>query len=263
MPGRIRLLIAVFCALGLMQVDRHLGLTAPLRQGLSVLLHPVVELLQLPRDAAFAVAEALQSNSSLQAELDSLRQQQLEATAMRLRLTTLETENENLRSLQGLQASLARAGVVAEFQAAQRDPFAHRILIGKGSEQGISVGDPVISSDGVIGQVSRSHPLTAEVRLLSDEQMFVPVLLPRAGIRAIAQGMGTQDGFELQYVNLAADIRIGDQIVSSGLDGRYPAGLPVGEVVSIIPGREGQFPRVLGRPAASVAIHQQMLVLRK
>lgn len=263
MPDRIRLLIAVFCALGLMQIDRHLTITGPLRQGLSVLLHPIVELLQLPRDAALALAESLHTSSELRSEVETLRAEQLETASMRLRLKTLEVENENLRGLQALQTRLAREGVVAEFQSAQRDPFAHRIVVGKGSEHGLSVGDPVISSDGVIGQVSRALPLTSEVRLLSDEQMMVPVFLPRAGVRAISQGLGTQDGFELQYVNLSADIRVGDIVVSSGLDGRYPAGLPVGEVISIIPGREGQFPRVLARPAASVAMHQQMLVLRK
>jgi rod shape-determining protein MreC len=119
----------------------------------------------------------------------------------------------------------------------------------------------VISAAGVIGQVSRVYPLSAEVRLLSDDQLRVPVVLPRTSIRALTQGLGSQDGFEVQYVNLAAEIQIGDDVLSSGLDGLYPAGLPVGKVTAIIPGREGQFPRVLARPMATIGLQQQVLIL--
>ncbi len=260
--GRSRLFIAVLCSVGLMQIDRHLELTSPLRQGLSVLLHPIVELLQLPRDMTHVVLSAVRSAHEMQREIDDLKQKQVADAARLVGLARLEAENASLRGLLELRARINKPTVVAEFQAAQRDPFANRIIINQGTDRGLTVGDPVLSSDGVIGQVSRAYPLTSEVRLVSDEQLIVPVFLPRVGVRAIAQGLGGQDTFELQYVNLAADIHVGDKIITSGLDGRYPPGLPVGEVISIIPGREGQFPRVLAKPAVSIADHQQLLVIR-
>ncbi|MGA0881730.1 MAG: rod shape-determining protein MreC, partial [Burkholderiaceae bacterium] len=259
--GRIRLFIAVFSALGLMQLDHQARLTEPLRQGLSVLLYPLEQAAILPRDLAVWGWETLQGIEALRTQVDALEQTQSEQAAASLLWSQLQAENQNLRALLNLKQANATQGVVAQFVSARRDPLAQQVVLNQGTDAGVQVGSPVISAAGVIGQVSRVYPLSAEVRLLSDDQLRVPVVLPRTSIRALTQGLGSQDGFEVQYVNLAAEIQIGDDVLSSGLDGLYPAGLPVGKVTAIIPGREGQFPRVLARPMATIGLQQQVLIL--
>ncbi|CAM8620703.1 MreC Cell shape-determining protein [Burkholderiales bacterium] len=259
--GRIRLFIAIFSALGLMQLDHQARLTEPLRQGLSVLLYPLEQAAILPRDLAVWGWETLQGIEALRDRVAVLEQSQAERAASALLWAQLQAENQNLRTLLSLKQANPAQGVVAQFVSARRDPLAQQVVLNQGGDAGIQIGSPVMSASGVIGQVSRVYPLSSEVRLLSDDQLRVPVVLPRTGIRALTQGLGSQDGFEVQYVNLAAEIQIGDDVLSSGLDGLYPAGLPVGKVTAIIPGREGQFPRVLARPMATIGLQQQVLIL--
>lgn len=259
--GRIRLLVAIFSSLGLMQLDHQAGLTEPLRKGLSVLLYPLEQAALLPRDLALWTWGTLSGMEALRDRLTALEQLQAEQSATLLLSSQLQAENENLRGLLQLKAALKPQGVTAEFVSARRDPLANKVVLNQGSDAGVQVGSPVISASGVIGQVSRVYPLSAEVRLLSDDQLRVPVVLPRTGVRALTEGQGSQDGFEVQYVNLAAEIQIGDDVLSSGLDGIYPPGLPVGKVTAIIPGREGQFPLVLARPIATIGLQHQVLIL--
>ncbi|MEY4014636.1 MAG: hypothetical protein RLZZ290_1500 [Pseudomonadota bacterium] len=259
--GRIRLFIAVFSALGLMQLDHQARLTEPLRQGLSVLLYPLEQAAILPRDLAVWGWETIQGIEALRVRVGALEQTQSEQAATTLLWSQLQAENQNLRALLNLKQANPGYGVVAEFVSARRDPLAQQVVLNQGADAGVQVGSPVLSAAGVIGQVSRVYPLSAEVRLLSDDQLRVPVVLARTGIRALTQGLGSHDGFEVQYVNLAAEIQIGDEVLSSGLDGLYPAGLPVGKVTAIIPGREGQFPRVLARPMATIGLQHQVLIL--
>jgi len=259
--GRIRLFIAVFSALGLMQLDHQARLTEPLRQGLSVLLYPLEQAAILPRDLAVWGWETIRGIEALRARVATLEQTQSEMAATTLLWSQLQAENQNLRALLNLKQTNPGYGVVAEFVSARRDPLAQQVVLNQGADAGVRIGSPVISAVGVIGQVSRVYPLSAEVRLLSDDQLRVPVVLPRTGIRALTQGLGGHDGFEVQYVNLAAEIQIGDEVLSSGLDGLYPTGLPIGKVTAIIPGREGQFPRVLARPMATIGLQHQVLIL--
>jgi rod shape-determining protein MreC len=228
---------------------------------LSVLLYPLEQAAILPRDLAVWGWETLQGIEALRDRVAVLEQSQSEQAASALLWAQLQAENQNLRTLLSLKQAYPAQGVVAQFVSARRDPLAQQVVLNQGADAGVQIGSPVMSASGVIGQVSRVYPLSSEVRLLSDDQLRVPVVLPRTGIRALTQGLGSQDGFEVQYVNLAAEIQIGDDVLSSGLDGLYPAGLPVGKVTAIIPGREGQFPRVLARPMATIGLQQQVLIL--
>jgi rod shape-determining protein MreC len=244
-----------------MQLDRRFEIATPLRQGVSVILYPVTEALLMPRDFAYWAGERLQSVSELANEVDRLRDEETNNAQTLLLVNQLRSDNENLRALLNLKSAAFPESRAGEVRASLKDGLARRVLINLGLDQGLSVGDPVINSDGVIGQVSRVFPLTSEIRLLSDEQLFVPVFLPRSGVRGITQGNGQADEFRVRYVNLAAELEEGDEIVTSGLDGLYPAGLPVGRVSVVVPAAQGQFPTVTAIPTASVARHKEVLVI--
>lgn len=258
---KVRLVLAVGLAIGLMQADYSLQVSKPLRQGLSAVLHPLSDLLSIPVVAASGFLDRASRLSSLAAEAEELRRIELLNTAALLEAEQLRQENASLRSLLGLQARLPLRSIAAEVQGHQRDPASHRILITRGQDSTLAEGQPVMTPDGLIGQVSRVLPLSAEVRLITDSQFSMPVLLPRTGTSAITRGTGTFGRFDLQYVNIEADIRAGDLVVTSGLDGIYPPGLPVGVVASVSQPRLGKFPQVVVQPAASLSKQRQVLVL--
>jgi rod shape-determining protein MreC len=226
LSARIKLFIALAAATLLMQLDSEVNIAKPLRQGLSVVLYPIVEALLVPRDFALWLTDRLKTVAELADEVDRMREEQLRNAATLLLADQVQTENQNLRALMEIRQQEGMPGLVAKVRAGLQDSLSRKVLIDKGLEHQVSIGDPVINSQGVVGQVSRVFPLTSEVRLLSDEQLMVPVFLPSAGIRAISQGLGQQDGFQIRFVNLAAQIKEGDPIVTSGLDGLYPPAWP-------------------------------------
>ena len=263
LSARIKLFIALAAAALLMQLDSEVNIAKPLRQGLSVVLYPIVEALLVPRDFALWLTGRLKTVAELADEVDRMREEQLRNAATLLLADQVQTENQNLRELLEIRQQGSLPSVVAKVRSGLQDSLSRKVLIDKGLEHQISIGDPVINSQGVVGQVSRVFPLTSEVRLLSDEQLMVPVFLPSAGIRGISQGLGQQDGFQIRFVNLAAQIKEGDLIVTSGLDGLYPAGLAVGEIALVVGAPQGQFPTVIAKPVASVARQKDVLVIRR
>jgi len=149
----------------------------------------------------------------------------------------------------------------AEVIYAGRDPYAHRIFIDRGATHGVRPGSPVADESGVLGQVTRVHPLLSEVTLLTNPDQAIPVQVLRSGLRTVAFGGGASGLLELRYISDVAEIQNGDRLVTSGIDGTYPAGLPVASVVRIERDAEHAFARILCRPAAGVDRGRYVLVL--
>jgi rod shape-determining protein MreC len=151
--------------------------------------------------------------------------------------------------------------VPAEIAYDTRDPFTQKVIIDHGSGAGIQPGAPVVNENGVIGQVTRVYPLQAEVTLLTDKDQALPVQLVRTGIRSVIYGTPGGDGLDLRFVPISADVKVGDQLVTSGLDGVFPAGLPVARVVRVDRKTDTAFTRVLCEPVSPIHGERQVLVL--
>jgi len=149
----------------------------------------------------------------------------------------------------------------AEVLYLSRDPYAHRLFIDRGSVQGIRAGSPVADDTGVIGQVTRVHPLLSEVTLLTNPDQAIPIQVVRNGLRAIAFGGGASGMIELRYMPANAEVQDGDRLVTSGIDGTYPAGLAVATVVRVERDQEHSFARVICKPAAGIERGRYVLVL--
>ena len=119
----------------------------------------------------------------------------------------------------------------------------------------------MVDPQGVVGQVTRVFPLSAELTLVTDRNMTIPVQVQRNGLRAIASGGPDPGRMELRYMSVNADLKEGDTVVTSGLDSLYPAGLPVGRIVTVDRGRTGNFARVVVEPVAGVDRSRLLLVL--
>src|SRR2546430_4336832 len=149
----------------------------------------------------------------------------------------------------------------AEILYAGRDPYSHKVFIDRGGRHGVRPGSPVADDTGVVGQVTRVHALLSEVTLLTDPDQAIPVQVLRNSLRAVAFGGGNSGMLELRFMPANAEIQNGDRLVTSGIDGTYPAGLPVATVVEIERDAEHTFARVICRPAAGVERRLLLLAL--
>jgi rod shape-determining protein MreC len=173
----------------------------------------------------------------------------------------LAAENAHLRALLQLSQRSTTESLPTEIQYDTRDPFTQKVVIGRGAQQGIQDGSPVVNEDGVIGQVTRVFPLQAEVTLLTDKDQAVPVQIVRTGLRSVIYGTPKGDTLDLRFVPISADVQTGDELVTSGLDGVYPPGLPVAKVVRVDKQADTAFARVVCLPVAPVRGARQLLVL--
>lgn len=247
-------------SLGLLVADLRLHTLEWARSAAATLLLPAQRVATMPVAGIWDLGGYLSGMSSLKSENESLRQDKLAQSNLLLRQQHLEQENLQLRALLDMKARQPAEGRLAEIVYSARDPFTRRVVIDKGSQAGIENGQAVIDDIGVIGQVTRTYPLTSEVTLLTDKDQAIPVQVQRNGLRAILAGAGA-GAMELRFLAPNADVQIGDTLVTSGLDGIYLPGLPVAKVVAIDRDNSFSFARIACQPLAGVERHGLVLVL--
>ncbi|RTL19032.1 MAG: rod shape-determining protein MreC [Burkholderiales bacterium] len=249
-------------ALLLMVADARFKLMQPARAALALVLHPVQRLLLTPVDAWDRAADYLRGAQRAMAAED-LARRQLAAQAERLsRAEALQAENDRLRKLLALQPALTVPAITAEVLFEAPDPFSRRVVIDRGATQGVAAGSPVINEAGVLGQVTRVYPLSSEVTLLTDKDAAIPLLNARTQMRNAAAGRADGSGMELRFLAANADVKVGDLMTTSGLDGVYPPGLPVAKVALVERRGDSSFAQVQLAPIAQPDSARHVLVLQ-
>lgn len=258
--------LMVFCALSLalMVADARLHLTAPLRQTLATVLYPVQLVLLQPLRWLSDSADYLEKLETAQSAAHAA---EAKITAMSLQAhqaTQLEQENQALRGLLGLRERLPVPAQAAEVVYESPDNYSRRIILDRGQVAGIVPGSPVLDAAGVLGQVVRVQPFTSEVRLLVDHDQAIPIEVARTGVRGVMYGLASNfanDTVELRYLPSDSDVLPGDSLVTSGLDGIYPAGLPVATVTAVEHQGATAFLRIDSQPVARMQGVRHVLVL--
>lgn len=259
--ARARLAFFSLLASVLIIIDAQVNALDVIRNGVEVLLYPVQRVMLWPRNLAEGVASYFVTNRTLAGENAALREQAV-AQGLRVQETEqLREDNQQLRRLAGLHERLAVPAQVVQALYESRDPFSHRIVIDRGSRDGMRAGGPVIDELGVVGQVTRVFPMSAEVTLITDKEQSLPVQIVRNGLHAVAFGGSEAATLELRFLPANVEIENGDAVVTSGLDGVYPPGLPVATVARIDRDVKDQFARVVLKPVAGVSKSRLLLVL--
>ena len=238
----------------LMFGDKQLQFTKPIRAGLSTLIMPVQWLVLQPGQVASSVGDYFQNLEQAQKDLQALQLKQLQQSTRAQQVEQLLIENQNLRQLLDLKNTVATPSQVAEILFDVPDPYNQRIVIDKGQTKEVVMGSPVIDAGGVIGQVTRVYPLTAEVTLLTDRDQSIPVMNSRTGARNISSGniLSGTPLIELKFVPASADVKEGDLLTTSGIDGVYPAGLQVARISHIERRVDISFARIHATPLAEL-----------
>ena len=251
-------------SLFLMVADARFHVTQPIRAAIATALYPVQWLAMQPVHAVkigndyFSGVRQAQSESEEAGKrlaLQSLRAGQVEQ---------LTQENNRLRKLLALREQLAIPVMAAEVLYDAADPYTRKVIIDKGQLQGVDLGSPVLDESGVLGQVTRVHPLVSEVTLLVDRDLAIPVLNVRTGARSVAYGdpSETGRGLELRFMGSNADVQAGDLLTTSGVDGVYPPGLPVATVSRIERRAESAFAKIYCQPKAIVTGARHVIVVK-
>jgi rod shape-determining protein MreC len=249
-------------ALLLMVADARFKLMQPARAGLALVLHPVQRLLLTPVVAWETLGDYLRGTERAMAAEDQAKRQ-LTAQAERFsRAEALQAENDRLRKLLDLRPAVTVPSIAAEVLFEAPDPFSRRVVIDRGAAQGVAAGSPVINEAGVLGQVTRVYPLSAEVTLLTDREAAIPLLNARTQMRNAAAGRADGSGMELRFLAANADIKVGDLMTTSGLDGVYPPGLPVAQVTVVERRGDSSFAQVLLKPIAQPDSARHVLILQ-
>jgi rod shape-determining protein MreC len=257
----VRLFFFATLSLALLVIDARFRYVEGLRSWLALAAYPLQRAALLPFEVGERVAGYFSTQARLVSENERLRAKALEYSQDAQRFQAAQAEAAELRRIINAGERLDLKTIPAEVLYASRDPYAHKIFIDRGQVQNIKPGSPVVDETGVIGQVTRVHPFVSEVTLLTNPDQAVPVQVVRNGLRAIAFGGGASGMLELRFTAANAEVQNGDQLVTSGIDGTYPSGLPVATVVHIERDADHTFARVLCRPAAGVDRGRYVLVV--
>lgn len=247
----------------LMVADLRLSLTQPLRSAIATALYPLQWVVIQPVQGMRAIGQYFDSLQSAQSLAAASQRQLLELTIRAGQVEQLTLENQRLRSLMELRDRLTTSSTAAQVLYDAADPYARRVIVDKGLAHGVVAGSPVLDESGVLGQVTRVHPLVSEVTLLTDRDQAIPVLNTRTGVRSVAYGQpGTSTHeLELRFMAGNADVAEGDLLSTSGIDGVYPPGLPVARVSQVERQAESAFARVLCTPSAQIGSATHVLLL--
>jgi rod shape-determining protein MreC len=255
-----RLLIWLLVGAACVALDTRYHALEGLRSGFSLLLQPAREFMRAPVDVAAELGGFFTRHRLLQKERDALLSERAELAIRLNTASELARENAELRTLMQLQARPGQQTVHAAQLYQGHNWFAQRITLDQGGSAGLRSGLPVVDAAGLVGQVSRVYPASSEVTLVSSPEQLTPVFIERTGQRGLAAGSG-RGQVELRYMPAQTDIRVGDRLLTSGIDRVYPAGIPVARVTRVSRSQTSPYLRVDCLPLAGLDRSRAVLVM--
>lgn len=255
-------LFLIVLSVSTMVVDHRFSHLEPLRSGISILISPLRYLVSLPAQSGAWVSEWFKTHNTLVEENRKLQERERLLNARLQKTEVLLEENTRLRQLLSSSRKVADDVIVAELLSVDQNPYRQLIELNKGSLDSIHDGQAVIDAHGVMGQVIHVTPNSATVMLISDPQHAIPVQFISSGLRSVAFGNGSTQQLELRFLPATADIKVGDELVTSGLGGRFPADYPVATVTAINLDKTRGFVSALAQPKARLDSSREVLVIQ-
>src|SRR3990167_7145201 len=257
----VRLVFFAVLSLLLLFVDARFRYLESTRSALSVLVAPLQQLATMPSILWQQTSSFFVTQHKLLNENKLLHQRHQRDAAQLSQFQAVQQENQQLRNLLALAQRSEFTAQLAEIVYAERDVFKRRVLINKGANGDVRIGQVVMDDVGIVGQVTRVYPWLSAVTLITEKDHAVPVQVLRNGLRTIVFGAGDTSQLSLRYMPVSSDIQTGDMLVTSGIDGIYPPGIPVARVEKIERDAAYPFARITCLPVAGVDSHRHLLIL--
>jgi rod shape-determining protein MreC len=248
-------------SVGIMMLDHRSNYLETVRQWLGAAASPVYAVVQTPGQAWSWLTGSFADRDHLRTENVELSKQLNEARVKLLQFDSLREENVRLRAVREASAGVGGRTMIAEIMRVDVDPFRHRVRINKGADDGVFKNQPVLDAFGIVGQVVQVDKYSSTIILISDSGHAIPVQVNRNGIRSIAVGAGDLGKLTLPYMTVESDVKADDLLVSSGLDGIFPAGYPVAKVSKVERNPADTFALVEAKPLAQLDRDREVLLL--
>lgn len=255
------MMLALLASLALFFLDSRLDYFKPIRSALSTVVYPIQVTASMPTSFVDWVGDFFQDREQLREKMTVLEASNMLQNIRLQKMQALERENMRLRELLGSSFRLQERVQVAELLTVDLDPFSQQVVIDKGKNYGVYVGQAVLDAKGVMGQVTETSPLSSRVVLLTDPSHSVPVQINRNGLRAVVTGRGLGEKLQMDFLPHNADVRVGDLLVTSGLGGRFPVGYPVGEVITVDFPQGKAFADIKVEPAANLSTSREVMLV--
>ena len=256
-----RLTFFSLLAIAVMVADHRFQALSLVRLGVSAIISPIEQALMFPLSVVRHAGQYFSDQKALVEDNARLKAEVLSLAAASQQSQLIRAEKAYLGVLADPDKRFGDRGIVAEIIRDARNPFARKVIIDKGKSQGMIAGLAVIDGKGVVGQITAVGMLTSEVTLTTEKDQAVPVMVVRNGVRAIAVGTGRTGTIDVPFIPIGADIQVGDALVTSGIDGTYPAGLSVASVTAVEKNPAFPFARISANPAAGTDQYRFVKVL--
>lgn len=262
MPSLQSLILAIVVSIVLLFINWQFGqIIQPVRTVLKAAYNPIYAVAKYPYLSGNWLQLQVKSEQDLRRENTALKAELLQAQVRLQKLSELTAENTRLRGLVNTPLLVDGRVVISEVIGVDPNPLKHIIIINKGTNDQLREGQTVLDDKGIIGQIISVYPHSARVLLLSDKDSSIAVRNERTAMRAIVSGKGDYGELDMDYVPSSADIKVGDQIYSSGLGERYVSGYLVGTVSGVQRHHSGEFAQIMVKPSAQLANSQHVVVL--
>ncbi len=257
----VKLFVYAITCVCLIAIDSRVRVLEPLRQSISVALYPVQQAMLLPRQLIEYVSTWVEDQGELSQRAQLLEREASKAATTVQQFQGVVAENQQLRQLLALRQRQDMTTLAADILYETREPIVRKIVVDRGSYHAVATGMPVMGAQGLMGQVVRVFPLTSEVNLIVDKDQATPVQIARNGLRAVAYG-GVEGGMlEIRFMAGNADIKEGDELYTSGIDGVYPPNLAVAKVLRIDRATALGFAKIICQPIAGVTQNRHIAII--
>jgi len=256
-----RLVLLSILSVALMFFDHRGHHLEKIRAGLMVVAYPIQYIAALPSRVGGGFADFFTSRGTLREDNEKLLTERQMLLTKLQQFDAMDAENNRLRNLLGSAARVTDKALAADLVEVSAEPFTRKVVVAKGSQDGVYPGQPVIDAHGIMGQVTQVAGRVCRVTLITDSGHAIPVLDNRSGLRALVFGTGDPDTLKVPYLTASTDIKVGDLLVSSGMGGTFPAGYPVAEVVKIVNDPNESFLDITVKPAAQLNHGKQVLLI--
>lgn len=255
-------LVACALSLILLIVDEQTQLMTQVRMVLATVVQPIEQLARLPESWFAQGNQALSEQANLRNEVERLRNQVLLSSYEKQQMAQVMKENERLRMLLGVSSRITQGKLmISSVVDYNPSPFKRVVTLNKGTSDGVRLGLPVMDAQGMMGKIISTSYYESHLLLITDADMQIPVMVQRTGARAILQGQSNSDELTLKFLPTTANIREGDLLETSGIDGHYPSGLPIAEVVGVESQAGAIFWKVIAQPLAKLHTSREVLIV--
>ncbi|XOD70324.1 MAG: rod shape-determining protein MreC [Sodalis sp. (in: enterobacteria)] len=258
---KLRIILVILMAIFLIIADSRHGMFVKIRTYMETAVTPFYFLANGPRQILDNLSQMLTTRMQLTLENRALHQELLLKNSELLLLGQYKQENIQLRKLLGSPLRQDEQKMLTQMFSISTDPYSDQVVIDKGANNGVYVGQPVINDKGVVGQVIAINKHTSRVLLICDASHALPIQVLRNDMRMILSGNGCNEDLQLEYLPGNPDIRVGDALVTSGLGGRFPEGYPVAVVSSVKVDTQRAHTIIKARPTAELNHLHYLLLL--